>query len=168
MECTIYSSIAELTQPENLSDLLKEPITTTCIESFETIVDENDYFIFYFSGHGSSNTSTPLSESTLIESAHPYSNDVDEWWYVEKPEALEIRVHFNKVDLGSGDRMYVGDGYDPMGYYDRLTGSSSGQWSSWVYSDYLYIQLLSDSETTDWGFSIDKIEWKIPAPPYSA
>lgn len=37
MGCTIYSSIAELAQPENLSDLLKELITTTCIEPFETI-----------------------------------------------------------------------------------------------------------------------------------
>ncbi|MHA1975198.1 MAG: CUB domain-containing protein, partial [Candidatus Hodarchaeales archaeon] len=44
------------------------------------------------------NVERTTTESYVIESAHPYSNNFDYTWTITKPGATQIRVHFTKID----------------------------------------------------------------------
>ncbi len=129
------------------------------LSTYANIVDENDYFLFYYSGHGTASITDPLSYPHSISSPHPYPNDYDRYWYINHPGAAAIRVHFTRIDTEYGyDGIFVGDGYMTEYCYDIITGSYSDVWSSWVMSDNIYIELYTDYSYTDWGFAIDKYE----------
>lgn len=136
------------------------------IQSYQSILDENDYFFFYYSGHGTSDIDTN-SISYTVNSPHPYYNNFDNTWYVGFPGVNAIRVHFTRIDTETNfDGIYVGDAYNYEYAYDLFSGHYTDAWSSWVFSDKLYIELISDYDTTEWGFSIDKIETMVFQAPY--
>ncbi|MHA1518631.1 MAG: caspase family protein [Promethearchaeota archaeon] len=129
------------------------------ISNYADVVDANDYFLFYYSGHGTASITDPLSYPHSISSPHPYSNDYDRYWYINHPGAAAIRVHFTQIETEYNyDAVFVGDGYMTEYCYDIFTGSYLNEWSSWVMTDNIYIELYSDYSLTYWGFAIDKYE----------
>ncbi len=61
------------------------------------------------------------TESFILESAHPYSNNFDYTWTINVPDATQIRVHFTKIDTEYRyDYVYVYD-YANVRLH-RLTG----------------------------------------------
>jgi hypothetical protein len=82
------------------------------IQDFSTLIEEEDYFFFSYSGHGTCGLNLQ-SDSISVASPHPYLNNYDEYWYVERPGALAMRVHFSYIDTEFDgypyDGIYVGD-----------------------------------------------------------
>lgn len=103
---------------------------------------------------------TFTTESYVLESAHPYSNNFDYTWTITKSGATQIRVHFTRIETEYRyDYLYV---YDDAGSrLHRLTGTySSGGWTAWSYGESIQIRLDTDYSVTKWGFAIDQIEYE--------
>ncbi len=99
-------------------------------------------------------------EPYSLESAHPYENDFDYTWHIQKTDATQIRVHFSKIEVEKDyDFLYV---YDYSGsQLHKLTGTySSGGWTAWSYGDTISVRLQTDYSVTEWGFAIDYIEYE--------
>ncbi len=126
-------------------------------------INSNDIFFFYYSGHGTAATVNAGTQSSSIQSSHPYSNNYDNTWSIYYPDAAYMRVHFAQFETESGyDDVYVGDTYiaDGYAYYDYY-GYHSAFWSGWVpiLSDHrIYIRLITDVSETYYGFRIDSYE----------
>ncbi|HDJ26301.1 MAG TPA: hypothetical protein ENF34_03200, partial [Candidatus Bathyarchaeota archaeon] len=91
----------------------------------------------------------------LIESPHPYENDMYEVYTLQHPGAKAISVHFEKIDVEDYfDYVYIYDANWNLiavytGYYENI-------WTPWVPGDTVYIVLESDYSITYWGFRADK------------
>ena len=103
-----------------------------------------------------------VEEERSIESPHPYPSDYDEIWVITKPGAEQIRVHFDHLETAeSADKVWIYDGDDNLiATYYYYWGSF---WTPWVTGDTIKVRLTSDyDERTDYGFSIDSIQFKRP------
>ncbi|RJS81456.1 hypothetical protein CW713_06245 [Methanophagales archaeon] len=101
-----------------------------------------------------------VSEDVSVESPHPYPSDYDETWVITKPGADQIRVHFDRLETAEyDDKVWIYDGDDNLiATYYYYQGS---RWTPWVTGDTIKVKLTSDyDERTDYGFSIDSIEYK--------
>jgi len=93
-----------------------------------------------------------------IESDHDYSDDTDKTWTIVRPDALFIRVTFERIQLGSGDTLTT-DG----GVWDSSDGDINNVESDWYEGDAFTIRLQSDSDgNTGYGFKIANW-WDIEA-----
>lgn len=92
---------------------------------------------------------------TPVESPHNYTNNYNNTWTVSKTGAASIRVHFSRINTENNyDYVTTNAG-------DSFTGSySSGIWSSWKSGSSINITLTSDSSITDWGFKIDRVDYR--------
>ncbi len=104
------------------------------------------------------------TELQCMQSNHPYDNDCDQTWTIHREGAVRIDVTFT-------DETYTESGYDYIYIYDgndELIGKYSGGELSGktitVNSDTVKIRLTSDSDSTEYGFALAKIESfdKIP------
>lgn len=95
-----------------------------------------------------------VGESRIVESPHPYPNNYSNTWTISKPGAVSIRVHFSKIDT-ERNRDYV-----KTDAGDTFTGSHNGIWSRWKKGSNIKVTLESNSSVTDWGFKIDKIDYR--------
>ena len=98
------------------------------------------------------------TEAETIQSKHPYDNDCDQTWTIHRDGAVRIDVTFT-------DETYTESGYDYIYIYDgndELIGKYSGSELSGktitVNSDIVKIRLTSDSDSTEYGFALAKIE----------
>lgn len=100
------------------------------------------------------------TESYVVQSAHPYTNNFDYTWTITKSGATQIRVHFTKIDTERNyDFVYVYNYANAQ--LHKLSGLySSGGWSAWSYGETIKVRLDTDYSVTDWGFAIDQIEYE--------
>lgn len=97
-------------------------------------------------------------KSWVVESQHPYLNNTNQVFETSVVGAKHIRAHFNKLDLEkSYDQVVVKDKTGKVaGFY---TGKAEDFWSADVLGDTLKMEFLSDFSNSQWGFSIDAIEY---------
>ena len=103
------------------------------------------------------------TEAETIQSKHPYDNSCDETWTIHRDGATRIDVTFTEdTYTESGyDYIYIYDGNDELvGKYsgDELSGKTIT-----VNSDTVKIRLTSDSDSAEYGFALDKIEYSTEA-----
>ncbi len=141
---------------------------SNAIEVFASIMDGDDYLLFFFSGHGSHSVTATETISWNIASTHPYFDGDDIYWHYSHAGAEFMRVHFTRVETEADyDGVFVGDYHDTDSAYDLFTGSYSDVWSAWVPTNDIYVELYADPiDTTKWGFEIDKVQTGVISSPY--
>ena len=97
------------------------------------------------------------NELECFESAHPYEDNCDESWTINKPGAKSVSITFSS-------QTEVEDGYDYIEIYDgkdnligSYTGTALASQCITVTGDTVIIRLTSDSSNSYYGFSIDSI-----------
>ena len=91
-----------------------------------------------------------------FESAHPYSDRMNETWNITMPGFSRIAIHFKNISLEEDfDILYVKNSSGDV--ISRYTGYLADVWSESVKGDTIYLQFVSDGSISDWGFSIDKV-----------
>ena len=97
------------------------------------------------------------NELECFESAHPYEDNCDESWTINKPGAKSVSITFSS-------QTEVEDGYDYIEIYDgkdnligTYTGTTLASQCITVTGDTVRIRLISDSSNSCYGFSIDSI-----------
>ena len=103
------------------------------------------------------------STNTLIESDHPYANNVDSTWpQITQSSATQIRLHFSKLELATdtvyGDKLILSDkdGTELITYthYD----TKDGFWTDWYTGDTIIVKLTTNGYNTAYGFKIDNVD----------
>jgi|WetSurMetagenome_2_1015567.scaffolds.fasta_scaffold81032_2 hypothetical protein len=96
--------------------------------------------------------------SYSLESAHPYANNANQSWVIQKAGAKSIQIHFSAFDTEKG--------YDYVSLYDKannliakLDGTHNNYWTDAIAGDYVKVVLTSDSSVTKNGFTVDKIAY---------
>ncbi len=104
------------------------------------------------------NLGARTTESYVLDSPHYYSNNYDHTWTVTKAGASKIRVYFQYLRTeNSYDYVYI---YDKnWNLLNSYTGSHDNTWSSYSYSDTIYVRLKTDYSVTYWGFRITYIDY---------
>ncbi len=105
---------------------------------------------------------TAFNLSTVVESAHPYTNSLEQTYVINKTGFDRIAVHFVNISLEtiSGgvdtlDRVYVYNSQNQtVAVYKE---SMTDVWTPHVEGDTIYIKLVTDSSVTGYGFYIDQI-----------
>jgi len=95
-------------------------------------------------------------EDYSLESPHPYPNNYENVWRINKTGFTKIAVHFVNIST----EPY----YDYVKIYDsthRIIATYSGfhqdLWTPSSQGDTIYVSLISDEYFTDYGFIIDKV-----------
>ncbi len=146
--------------PANVYTLLDCAATETGISAkvsqIATLMDANDVFVMYYSGHGSYVATGTAPASCNIHTPHPYSNYYYNYWTIHHEGALGIRVQFTNFNTESGydvgfvaDRFLYGYGY---------SGNRGTFWSSWVLGDTCLVGLSADNIYTYYGFDVTAYE----------
>ncbi len=157
-------------KPSNIIRLIDSSATKSAIsaalDQMASVITPNDIFFFYYSGHGGANIVNGGSVSYTINSPHPYPNDYDNYWSIYHPNAVNMRVHFEVIDVESTyDYVYVGDSDLFSGwYYQEFTGYRTNTWSSWIpllSDNTLVINLYTDHSIWEWGFRVDRYEVEL-------
>ncbi len=154
---------------ENIIFLQDSSATKSAINnafnSISSMIDQDDIFYFYYSGHGGADLVNIGTIPHYIQSPHPYPDNYDYTWWYAVTDAAYMRVHFETLDLEDGyDYLYIGDTYITEGYYyQSLTGYGTNFWSDWIpllNDNRIYVNLVSDYYNPDyyWGFRIDMVE----------
>ena len=99
------------------------------------------------------------NELECFESAHPYEDNCDKSWTINKPGAKSVSITFSS-------QTEVEDGYDYIEIYDgkdnligSYTGTALASQCITVTGDTVRIRLTSDSSNSYYGFSIDSIDY---------
>jgi hypothetical protein len=95
----------------------------------------------------------------VVESPHPYYNNMDEWYVIEVPGAQWLSLFFDQIYLKRSDFLYI---YNEAGvlihsltrcnYYDVWTAQLDG--------DTAYLNLVTDSRLTKYGFKVSRVEYE--------
>lgn len=84
------------------------------------------------------------------------SNNIHSKLYL--PGALAIRVHFERIRFEDFyDCVFIWNKYDKLCYCD--TGDKDDFFSPWILGDGINITIGSSSDTTDYGYDIDRYEF---------
>jgi subtilisin family serine protease len=97
-------------------------------------------------------------QSPVIETPHPYDNDMDESWTITVPGAVVMGVHFASFNTESGYdfvRLYDIDDAE-VAVYDGDLGEFN---SVTVEGDTIRVRFTSDGVVTRDGFVIDGVWW---------
>ncbi|MGC4070609.1 MAG: S8 family serine peptidase [Polyangiaceae bacterium] len=103
----------------------------------------------------------PTEETYVLESAHPYTNNLSQSFTISKRNAKQLRAHFSKLELAPDDQLQ----------YSLATGDdtyltenySSGFWTHWTNGLFSFY-FDSDGANTAYGFKVDKIEYVTGVP----
>jgi thermitase len=97
-------------------------------------------------------------KNQVIESIHPYANDMNQTWTVQVPGAKYLRLHFEKIDTEPHyDALTI---ETPDGQVvDKVSGGEADYVSEYTQGDTLMIRMKSDSSVQHWGFKMDKVEF---------
>ena len=158
-------------RPENIIYLQDSSATysgiTNAFNQIKSLINPNDIFYFYYSGHGGSDLITSIPYTRYIDSPHDYQNNYYNTWSISSTDAMYIRVHFSQFYLEYGyDFVYLGDA---MSNYQDLTGYGSNFWSDWIpvlNDNRIYIRMDTDYDVNDWGFQIDQYQVLRAANPH--
>ena len=152
--------------PSNIILIKDSSATKSAIDNafanIDSMINPDDIFYFFYSGHGGSEFTTSTS-TYYLNSPHPYPNNYDRTWYITASDAAYIRVHFSDFDLEYDyDYLYLGDAMISQGYYyDSYTGYETDFWSDWIpvlNDNRIYLRMISDYSISYYGFRIDRIE----------
>jgi len=152
--------------PSNIILITDASATQSAIDNaFATInsmIQPDDIFYFYYSGHGGSELTSSTS-TYYLNSPHPYPDYYDHTWYITAPDAAYIRVHFSDFDLEYDyDYLFLGDTMLTQGYYyEAYTGYDTNFWSDWIpvlNDNRIYLRMTSDYSVSYYGFRINQIE----------
>ncbi len=99
-----------------------------------------------------------------IESTHPYIDNDDSTWVVEKPGAQQLELYFPKIFLAdAGDSITVTDKYGitVWGWWITWSGPAVlyDQWVT-VPGDQAFIRFVTDGAGVEWGFRMDGYRWR--------
>jgi subtilisin family serine protease len=102
----------------------------------------------------------PLIEDLTIQSPHPYPNNYNTTWTINRSNATRMRVHFTYIHTdANNDYVY----FLNETYALAWSGTYDGLWSNWLSGSGTFkIRLTSDSSTNGDGFIIDQIEYETP------
>lgn len=93
----------------------------------------------------------------LVESPHPYPNDLDQTWTIHEAGARMMRVHFSLLDTERGyDFVRVLDRDDNV--INSYSGEGADITSGVVPGDTVKIQLVSDGSINKGGFRVDRYD----------
>jgi len=120
----------------------------------ETIIGTEDG-IFVLDSEGNE-----LMEGNIInyslESEHPYSNDINEWWTITKPGFSNIALHFSRIETENCcDWITIYD--QNYNYVADYHGSLEDVWTPAASGNTIRISLHTDGSVTGWGFAVDKV-----------
>lgn len=108
-------------------------------------------------------TDIQLAESYVLESAHPYSNGMNQTYTMTVPGATKIKVTFNSSTyLETGwDYIYITDGSGgQVGSSSSYTGSQLANQSFIVNSNTVNIRMTSDGSGIEYGFYADLMKYE--------
>ncbi len=103
------------------------------------------------------------------ESYHPYANNYKHTWKISEPGANQMRLHFDKLSLAKEDTLTIYDDLGrqlaryPSSFY--LSYDNTDFWTAWQTTDTCWVTLVTDGQSTSYGFLIDKVDCryeKIP------
>lgn len=102
--------------------------------------------------------SGPAVDTPIVESAHPYANNFNNFWTIEMPGAQATRIHFSRVELEDpADYLIITDPSDRR--VQVITGAyPSGLWTDPVPGEFVKIRLVTDGTVRKWGFAVDRKE----------
>lgn len=97
------------------------------------------------------------SREMILESAHPYLDNVNEVKTITVPGAKYIRVKFAKFDLERGyDYVRVADSTGNT--VEKVTGTGTDYTTDYIEGNTLTINFVTDRSTSKWGYLIQEIE----------
>ena len=97
------------------------------------------------------------SREMVLESAHPYLDNVNESKTITVPGAKYIRVKFAKFELEQGyDYVRLADSAGNT--VEKVTGTGSNYTTDYIEGDTLTINFVSDRSMSKWGYLIQEIE----------
>lgn len=102
-----------------------------------------------------------VSVENLPESDHPYANDFEYRWPISDPDATQMRFHFEKLDLADdySDKLIILDEYgNELKTYKGQSEPWEDVWTAWYTGNKFNIKFETDTEDTDYGFKMDKVE----------
>ena len=96
----------------------------------------------------------------LIESHHPYANDVSEVYELMPwtAGATQSRIHFTRIDVESGYDFVEVRNHVTGEVLDRFTGAHTDVLAGPYDTDQVEVVLTSDYSITRWGFAIDRVD----------
>lgn len=113
-------------------------------------------------------TGMGIYSSSLLESNHPYANNLEYTYPIYANGSTKTRIHFEYLDLAK-DEGYFPSGFDKLiildkygneltryGYY--FGDKKENFWTSWYTGDTFIVKLVTDGSGTGDGFKIDKID----------
>ena len=108
-------------------------------------------------------TCPPTNPNALAESCHPYANNYDNTWTITDPNATQMRIHFQRISLDTGDKigLYDGTGNLLATYHPMDNGQNI--WSNWYPTNTIKVQLTTSWLGNDWGFLVDGLDSQPPA-----
>ncbi|RLE74582.1 MAG: hypothetical protein DRJ56_07225, partial [Thermoprotei archaeon] len=99
-----------------------------------------------------------INVSYVVESDHPYASNANETWTITQPDAVRMRVHFERIEVETCyDFVYVYDA--DWNLIASYTGNLTDVWTDWIEGDTVYIRLTSDRDVEWWGFKIDGYQY---------
>ena len=97
------------------------------------------------------------SREMVLESSHPYLENLNETQIIRIPGAKYIRVKFSKYDLEKGyDFVRLADAAGNT--VEKVTGSGVNYTTDYVEGDTIAINLITDRSISTWGYLIEEIE----------
>ena|GEM_PF-1684595 len=107
--------------------------------------------------------------NTTIESAHPYTCNLDQTWSFTAPGGTSrVRAHFVRAQVQTNhDYLYISDSTGSTVQTYTNGNNVYDFWSDWVTGTVMRFRLVTDSVFTCWGFQIDKFECQTIAVPIS-
>ncbi|MGN0532237.1 MAG: leucine-rich repeat protein [Eubacterium sp.] len=98
-----------------------------------------------------------MLEEDCIESEHPYTNNYDNTWTINKPNAKRIAITFSKgTETESCDYIYLYDSENNQ--VGKYSGTNLAGKRVSVKGDTVKIRLVTDSSVTYYGFAVTNVQ----------
>ena len=108
-------------------------------------------------------TCSPTNPNALAESCHPYANNYDNTWTITDPTATQMRIHFQRISLDTGDTIGLYNGAGNLLATYHPTDNGQNIWSNWYPTNTIKVQLTTSWLGNDWGFLVDGLDSQPPA-----
>ena len=117
--------------------------------------NEGNFYGFRIDEVDTHTTEQPVGQN-LYESWHDYANNYQSTWVISQPGADQVRLHFTKLELGSGDKLQFLDEDDKVlktyapGNWDSVL-LENDYWSEWYSVGTIKVKLITNNEEISMG-----------------